>query len=373
MKVLVLNNGLNRVCGVSGTIRSLVKHLGGRVEFIVGAPPGGTLFDEIRRLGARTVPLPVDSEKKSPLAFAEAVSALSRICREERIDLVHSNHRWTSLLARFPTQSLGLPLLGTAHSMHIGGFKSFSFVEDRLIAVSRAMKVFLREKFGVPAEKITVIRNGVEALEKPAPSRLARIFPPPGPGRSAQKGREPLIGAIGRLSEEKGHAFLLKAAAELHRSGRRFRLVIAGEGPEREGLEKLSERLGLEKVCFLGAVDDAPAFLAGLDVLTLPSLSEGLPLTLLEGGSLGLAVAASRVGGTPEIIDDEKNGLLVPPADPAALAGALSRLLDDPRKRRKMGEALRARVLEGFSASLQAERTYGIYRELARYDNLSIY
>jgi glycosyltransferase involved in cell wall biosynthesis len=136
-------------------------------------------------------------------------------------------------------------------------------------------------------------------------------------------------------------------------------------GSYQRELERTAERAGVrDRVVFAGARDDAGSLLAELDVLALPSWTEGLPLVVLEAMARRRPVVATPVGGTPEIVVDGETGLLVPPRDPRALAAALRRLLDDPQLRERMGEAGFARVRERFSADAMTERMLAIYDEV---------
>ena len=135
-------------------------------------------------------------------------------------------------------------------------------------------------------------------------------------------------------------------------------------GAFQEALERESERLGVRERVEFGFRDDVPDLLETLDVVALPSWTEGLPIVLLEAMAHGRPVVATPVGGTPELVTDGETGLLVPPRDPEALAAALRRVLDDPDLARRLGTAARARVAERFTAAEQARRTLAIYDDV---------
>ncbi len=220
----------------------------------------------------------------------------------------------------------------------------------RLVAVSEDTKRAY-ERQGYPRGRIEVAYNGVELPPNGAPPR----------------NDPPLIGEIARLCDVKGQRELIGALAELPG----VRLVLAGRDLERGGafqteLEREAERLGVrDRVEFAGFHDDVPALLDRLDVVALPSWTEGLPLTVLEAMAHARPVVATPVGGTPEVVVDGETGLLVPPRDPAALAGALRRLLEDPDFARRLGEAGRRRVAERFSLDAMTKRILMMYDEVA--------
>lgn len=151
-----------------------------------------------------------------------------------------------------------------------------------------------------------------------------------------------LVLAAGRLVEVKNFGLLIEATAHLRARGVRCRVLIAGHGPLRASLERRAEELGLEdQVHFAGLVSNLDELMQGADVFVLPSLWEGLPLTLLEAMAAGLPVIGTRVRGISEIIEEGRNGLLVAPTDPRELAGAIAALLADPARRALMGAASR--------------------------------
>jgi glycosyltransferase involved in cell wall biosynthesis len=171
-----------------------------------------------------------------------------------------------------------------------------------------------------------------------------------------------IIGTAGRLVPLKGTLYLLRAFAMLRAELPDLVLEIAGSGPEQSMLEREVQLLGVGgKVRFLGWVEELAPVLARWDVFVLPSLEEGAPGAALEAMAAGLPVVASAVGGIPELVEDGRTGLLVPPRDSLALADRLRVLLLDPEQQHAMGAAGRARVREHFSAERMVARFAEIY------------
>jgi glycosyltransferase involved in cell wall biosynthesis len=163
-----------------------------------------------------------------------------------------------------------------------------------------------------------------------------------------------------RLHPQKGHTFLIAAAAEV--PGVTF--AFAGDGPLRQALETQAREQGVADRCvFLGERDDVPQLLAAADLVVLPSLFEGLPVSVLEAMAAERPVIATAIGGTDEAITTEVTGLLVPPRDPSALAAAIRRLQGDPELSRRLAEAARGRVERSFSADATAREIMRIYDE----------
>jgi glycosyltransferase involved in cell wall biosynthesis len=167
---------------------------------------------------------------------------------------------------------------------------------------------------------------------------------------------------IARLTEQKGHRYLLQAFPDLLKTWPQLCCVFVGEGELHETLHRMAIDLGVERACrFLGARDDIADILAAADLFVLPSLSEGFPFVLLEALAMGRPVIASRVNGVSELIEDHKTGLLVPPRDPQALGAAIREMLSDPTAALKMGAVGRAVVRERFTVNRMVADTTAIF------------
>ena len=150
---------------------------------------------------------------------------------------------------------------------------------------------------------------------------------------------------MARLAPVKGLPTLLKAAAPLLAKDEGVRLVLVGDGPDREALVSLAAGLGIaHRVCFTGALSNDPNLHHFFDISVLPSMSEAFPNTVVEAMAAARPVIASRVGGVPDAVEDGVSGLLVPPGDDDALADALQLLVSQPDERRRMGDAGRSRA-----------------------------
>ena len=243
-----------------------------------------------------------------------------------------------------------------------------SFLPDRLvarfvtrvIAVSGAARDFLVDAKGYPPAKVVVVPNG----------RDLSVFQP---GRDREATRKelgvdrqtPIVGVIGRLEEQKGHRHLIDAWPSVTRDFPDVRLLVVGEGRLRATLEEQVRRLGIaSSVIFTGFRTDMARLLDAIDVLALPSLYEGMPLTAIEAGAMARPVVATAVDGTPEVVEHGITGFLVPPHNPSALSGALVALLADPERSRRMGEAGRHRILQRFDLARQVEATAAVYRSV---------
>jgi L-malate glycosyltransferase len=205
---------------------------------------------------------------------------------------------------------------------------------DRIIAISESIARQL-ESGGVPPARIRIIYEGID-LGQIEPRR-AQIKHPEG---------EPfVIGTVAHLSAEKGLNHLIEAGARIADVGRRARFVIVGDGKCRADLEAQVRSLGMgQSFQFTGFQENPGEIMKRFDIFVLPSLSEGLSSSILTAMARALPVVATSVGGIPELVANGKNGILVPPGNPQALATAIESLIDDPDKSFKMGQNGRQRM-----------------------------
>ncbi len=231
---------------------------------------------------------------------------------------------------------------------------------DRVIAVSEAARAFLVRSKGYPAGKICVVPNGRDfSVFRPGTAR-EQVRKELGLDRTV-----PTVGVIGRLEPQKGHAYLFEAWPAVVREFPDARLLVVGDGALRPALEQRAHELGVAgSVLFAGFRADVPRVLDAIDILTLPSLYEGMPLTAIEASAMARPVVATAVDGTPEVIRDGRTGRLVPAADVPALARALAALLRDPDAARRMGDAGRDYVLERFNLDRHVAATARVYRSV---------
>ncbi|HEY8284618.1 MAG TPA: glycosyltransferase [Chloroflexota bacterium] len=226
---------------------------------------------------------------------------------------------------------------------------------DRYIAVSDDMARRLRHTFQLPVQKVPVVRNGIA---------LDRFCRPPNTGpRDFLSGEAAgsIVLTTARLDQQKGHSYLLRAAVLVPEAI----FVLAGSGPLRSKLVAEAAALGVgDRIIFLGQRDDVPDLLAGCDLFVLPSLREGLPLSVLEAMAAGKPVIATRIGGTNEAIKHGESGLLVPPADPVALAAAIRALLADRELASRLATAGKIRAHQEFAAPAMIQHVTRIYDEL---------
>ncbi len=210
---------------------------------------------------------------------------------------------------------------------------------DCIVAISDSIRAQLQLS-GIPPSKIRTIYEGMDLSLYPKRTQLKDY-----------RWQMPLqVGTVAHLSREKGLNYLIEAAAMIPDVHKRLRFLIVGEGNARQELQDLVCEKGLQDLFrFVGFRTDIASLIKSFDIFVLPSLSEGLSSAILEAMAASLPIVATQVGGIPELISDGDNGLLVPPADPAALARAIQRLAENPHESLLMGQRGRLRIEERFT------------------------
>ena len=290
---------------------------------------------------------------------------LARHFRLTKPDIVHSRNAESFYYAFLGAKIAGVPSI--VHSEHGRTFddrplrfkvqRLLSAGTDAIFSVSEQLKQDLVKYIGIESNRIQVLYNGVD---------LSRFAQPRRDLTRQQLGLAPeviVIGSVGRLAAVKNYALLLHAVASLRRKD--VVVLLVGDGPERDALVATADKLGLrDQVRFLGHSDDVVSQLGVMDIFVLPSISEGMSNTLLEAMACGVAVVASSVGGSPEIIRDDIDGLLFPSADEAALREKLQLLVNNISLRCRLGSAGRERIVQSFSMAAMISRYEALYESV---------
>lgn len=361
MKILILANHLN-LGGVSVYTAQLARRLQSQKKAqVFVASRGGDMEENLKASGVVCIRIPLTTKcEVSPKVLFSALR-LEPVIKKEKIDVIHANTRVTQVLGSFLSLRTKRPMVSTCH----GYFKRrLSRVilpcwGQKVIAISDQVKDHLMYDFEIESDRIALIYNGVDSgkfLER-KPQEIKRQKDLWGVSSFTK-----VIGHIGRLSSVKGQANIVLAAALLKQKRPDLCWVIVGEGKEEKRLKELIAQKGVEgvvRICPSQA--DTSLALSAMDVFVMPSLQEGLGISILEAQAQGVPVAASRVGGIPTVIEDGKNGLLVSPQDPTALAAAVEKFLNEPEWTQGIVAAARSRVKERFSLDVMAEKTYQVY------------
>jgi glycosyltransferase involved in cell wall biosynthesis len=293
------------------------------------------------------------------------VRTLRKFVLDADIDIIHSHGYKSNIYAYLAAIGIPVHRIATCHNW-IGNDPKMKFYAtlDRfilrkfshVIAVSSQVSEQLLLSMIRP-DKVQLISNGIDTdvfFDAAPPSSLIDEF--------GLTGENHIIGTVGRISEEKGHVFLLKAFREISSSCPGVKLMIVGDGPLRQ---KLQSEFAGPNIIFTGNRRDVAEIYRLMDIFVLPSLTEGLPMVLLEAMASGKAVIASRVGEIPAVVEKNNVGVLVAPGSEAELQHAISRLLDSPVNLKKIGINARAVVKEKYSAEAMGQAYFKVYEAVA--------
>ncbi len=354
------------VGGAEDLVAALVKGLD--PERFAGAcaciGPPGPVGEELAAAGYPVASLGLDL-KRTPAR--RLVAAVRRLLKEARPDILHTHLYHPNLYGRLAALGLGLPVVASVHNsyprvkMHrrLWNFLLARFT-DRVLVGSSQVWEDVRRYDRVPERLLKLLPYGIPMGE--LETRLTK-----GQAREHLGVGGFVVGAVGRLEEQKGHGYLLAALPELQRGIPDLTVLLVGDGRRRQTLERQARELGVEAVVrFLGTRRDLPVIYRALDVFVQPSLWEGLPLALLKAMGAGLPVVATRVSGACEVIEDGVNGRLVAAASTPELAGAVLQLYRDPETRQRLGERARATVAARYSQEAMLRDLENLYLELVR-------
>ena len=356
MNILQVLPELN-VGGVETGTVDLAKYLVRSGHKAVVVSNGGELVKELESIGATHYRLGV--HKKSILSIIRLIPALAAIIKKEKIDIVHARSRVPAWIAYFASRRVNAVFITTCHGFykkHI--FSSVMGWGKRVIVLSNVIARHMIEDFHVSHERIRLVPRSVD-LEKFKYRAPDKIRP-----------KEFNIGIIGRITPIKGHLYFIKAMAKVSRVVPKIKIWIVGDAPAskeayKEQIHVLVKRLGLWPYTeFLGIQRNIPEILSHLDLLVLATTThEAFGRVIIEAQASGVPVVATEVGGVVDIIEHEKTGLLVPPADSKAMAEAIVRYFKDPLLAENMAENALKKVQEKYNVELMVKNTLEVYKD----------
>jgi len=306
----------------------------------------------------------------APLFNPMALWRLTRMLVQKRVTILQTHGARSNFYGRIAGRLAGVPvIISTVHNslkdyevspgtrwLYAIALRLTLPLVRRIICVSDSNRRDLVEESPSAAARIRTVYNGVDISAFSSQPDRHKVRDELG----IETG--PVLVTIARLTQMKGHRYLLQALPQLLERWPSLMCLFVGEGELRDELHRLALTLAVEGSCrFVGVREDIPNILAAADVVVLPSLSEGFPFVLLEALAMGCPVVASRVNGIPELIEHQKTGLLVPPRDPLALAAAIGKVLNDRTVALKMGAAGRAVVQDRFTVDGMVENTTAVF------------
>ena len=296
------------------------------------------------------------------------IMKLSRLLRKSEVDIVHAHAYFAGTFARLAATLARVPVVishvhTTDYQLKKRNFfieKALSKVTDKVVCVSGAVQNFVTSLEGIDKKKTTVIYNGTTILEENAAcfnvTRESLGLSP----------KDFVIITVASLVENKGHLFLLEAIQGLVAANHRIKLIIVGEGPLQGKIRRFISTKNIQShVLLTGKRDDVACLLKLADVSVLASVGrEGLGLALIEAMAAGLPLIATKVGGMPEVVENNVNGFLVKPGNILEVRKAINQLMINEKKRLQMGEASRRKYFEKYTSQNMIFKIESLYDRL---------
>jgi glycosyltransferase involved in cell wall biosynthesis len=336
-----------------------------RYRAILICPEPGPFVGRMKERGVETYLVHL-----APLFNPIALWRLTRLLAQERVTILQTHGARANFYGRIAGRLAGVPvIISTVHNSlkdyEVPSFTRWLYAValrvtlpfvHRIICVSDSNCRDLIDECPAAAAKTQTVYNGVDPSAFPSQPNRQKIRQEFGITEG------PVLVTIARLTEAKGHRYLLQALPCLLETWPRLCCMFVGDGDLRDQLQRLAVELAVERSCrFVGVREDIADILAAADIVALPSLSEGFPFVLLEALAMGCPVVASQVNGVPELIENHKTGLLVPARDPRALSAAIREVLSDPTAASKMGAEGRTVVHERFTVDRMVANTTAIF------------
>lgn len=297
-----------RTMGLGGTekvILQLCKKFNSEFNKIVVCSSGGVHEEELKKLGIKHYKIS-DIENKNPINVLKTFMILRKIIKNENIDIIHTHHRMAAFYTSILKKIMKFKFIHTVHNTFLDKkiLTKISLSSANIIVVGKKVKENLCDFYKLNTDKIKVIYNGIE-------KDTNEIVEVPEIKKYKEQGYF-IVGNVGRLSEQKGMEYYIKAIPEVIKNNDKVMFFIIGDGEDKNKLEKLVDDLNIkDNIIFLGYRNDVINVIKQLDIVVLSSLWEGLPLTPIETFSVGRTIVATDVDGTSEIVINNKNGFLI--------------------------------------------------------------
>ncbi|WP_418223323.1 glycosyltransferase [Clostridium isatidis] len=357
MNILYLNNEMT-IGGVAKCILILAKELSSENKIFIASKEKGALLDEFKKIGINNISL-YDVENKSPFNMVKNVIKIVKIVKENNIDIIHSHHRMTTLLAKIASKFVKVKVIHTQHLCIEDKFKltNLALKNIRIITVSESAKRILVEKSNLNGKKITTIYNTIETSckNKEVDTRLIEL---------KNKGYF-IVAQVSRIIDYKGVYDFIEVAKKTGLKCKNIKFFLIGDGPELDNVKKTIIEQNLEETIYiLGAKNNVIEHLKYIDILLLCSYIEGLPLAPLEAFSQGVPVIATNIDGTNEEIIDGENGYLVNVKDTEGFKNRILYLYNNKEKFIYMKEKSKEIFYERFNHDKYIQQHRQIYKKL---------
>lgn len=361
LKILHISPDFNYSCGVSKNVFDSLKHFNKREEYNVHFITNGG--DALSKLDKHNIEYGLFHFSKGwtnifylPFNYFQ----LKSFCAENKIDIIHTHHRYPELLSTLVAKRINIKTITTTHSL-VRGYKYLSFKSDKIIAVSNTVKKTIIKNFAVPAEKIESIYNCIYPWEERDTNGVQKLRE-----KLNIKKTEYVILFLGRINRIKGIDILINAFKELRKTHLLINLILVGSFEDR-AFRSFNIRQN-EKICLVQAQEDITSFYELSNVVVLPSRVDPFPYTMLEAGYFKKPFIGSRTGGIAEFIEEGVNGFLFEPGNADDLADKIKFVINNPEIANSAAEQLNKKVKKYCNCEYYFEKLTNIYHSLLEND-----
>lgn len=352
-----------RTMGLGGTekvILQLCDIMKPEFNKIIVCSCGGVNVEKLNRMNIKHYEIP-DIEKKDFKTIITVLKIITKIIKNENINIVHTHHRMAAFYMRIIGFTRKFIFIHNVHNTFTDKKKltKFALNKAHIVAVGNKVKQNINDYYGISGLETVVINNAVESFDSQV--QAINIL------KKCNNEGYFLIGNVGRLSEQKGMEYFIKAVPMILNEVSKIKFFIIGDGEDKEKLQKLISSLHLENnIIMLGYRNDIQNVMRQLDLIVLSSLWEGFPLTPIEAFSVGKTVIATAVDGTVEIVDDSINGKLIEPKDSRDIADKVLDLYKSPNRIKLYEENAYKKYKENFSYEILQIRYKEYYRNIIK-------
>ena len=337
---------------------------------VVHGEPVGELTKKLKNAGIKTIPIGNLERDISFFKELKAAWSLFKILKSEKPDIIHLNSTKIGGLGAFIGRLVGVEkIIFTAHGWAFNEDRVFwqklliKILSWKTILLNHKTIVLSQKEYDqvihwpfVTKDKLELIYNGIKPINFLDKTSARNYF------NTIITDQDKVVGTISELHKNKGLKYAIKAFAEISKKIKDIKFIIIGEGEERPTLEKYIKQQGLENKIFLvGQVSEASRYLKAFDIFLLSSVKEGFPFVLLEAGLAELPVISTKVGGIPEIIENNKTGILIESKDSKKIAKGLETLIENEKLQKTYGQALNNKIIKDFSFGEILKKTRELY------------
>jgi len=357
INILFVSPNFNYSCGVSKYVFHLLQTLKNKYDFTVYyITNGGDALSKLDKHNINYKLFPFSDGWKNIFYFPINYYQLKSFCVKNKIDIIHTHHRYPELISTLIAKRLNIKTITTVHSL-VKGYKNLSFRSDRIITVSNTVKKSINKNFHIPKNKIELLYNCVIPVDKPDAERVENLRE-----KLNIKNTEYVILFLGRLNKIKGIDLLISAFRKIKPVYPKVKLILIGGI-----LDKTYKQMNVksdEDILHLGARADINLFFELCDIVILPSREDSFPYVMLEAGIAYKPFIGSRTGGIEEFIDDGVNGFLFEPVNADNLAVKIRFAINNPGKAKSTAEKLNIKVKNNCNSDDYFEKLSNIYNEL---------